>query len=207
MEIIFNGEIYLCSSIVKGDDYVIAYDETGGTVIEINGISDWSVITWSGGEPTAAPEDPDETIAEIKTYTDAVAVMLLTDEEIADEVRESAEEAVYTKVRADGLIAVPQSGEEWRSNANYIAGDLTTEVGVLYEALRHSKNKQPSTSPQHWKAWEEHAVPTWEELPDGVIAKNTQCTYEGHLWTCTKQHFKSVVYTPEVGSKYWVANQ
>ncbi len=207
MELIFNGEVYPCSSIIKGDDYIIAYDETGGTVIELSGVSDWTDISWTGGEPTAAPEDPAETIAEIKTYTDAVAVMLLADEEITAEVREAAEEAVYTKVRADGLIAVPQSSEEWRNNANYITGDLTTEAGALYEALRHSKNKQPSTSTQHWKMWEEHAVPTWEELPEGIITKDTQCTYEGHLWTCTKQHLKSVVYTPESGSKYWVQSQ
>ena len=111
-------------------------------------------------------------------------------------------DGTYDLWRKAGSIGI---GEAWSDTANYIEGDTVLFDGVLYTALRYSKGRMPSESPEHWglKATEE-TCPQWIELPEGEpVLEGVRCWQDGILWECIMQHIKSTVYKPKAGSSRW----
>ena len=115
-------------------------------------------------------------------------------------------DGTYDLWRKAGSIGI---GEVWSETANYIEGDTVLFDGVLYIALRYSKGRVPSDSPEHWelKATEE-TYPQWADLPEGEpVLEGVRCWQDGVLWECIMQHIKSTVYKPKAGSSRWQEEQ
>lgn len=104
----------------------------------------------------------------------------------------------------EGLVPIPVQGDEWSSELRYITGDVALLNGVSYTALKYSKGKRPDESPKHWARTQNPAPAEWDSIEDGTIIEvGTRVTYQGHVWECIEQHFKSKVYRPKDGSTKW----
>lgn len=105
----------------------------------------------------------------------------------------------------EGLVSVPEQGESWDANKRYTTGDTVTHDGVLYTALRLSRNREPGRGTLYWaKQQTEQTFPAWSEIADGtVIAEGFVCTHDGQNWACVSQHIKSVVFKPKMSSGKW----
>ena len=115
-------------------------------------------------------------------------------------------DGTYDLWRKAGSIGI---GEAWNDTANYIEGDTVLFDGMLFIALRYSKGRTPSDSPEYWelKATEE-TYPQWADLPEGEpVLEGVRCWQDGILWECIMQHIKSTVYKPKAGSSRWQEEQ
>ena len=56
-----------------------------------------------------------------------------------------------------GLTPIPVQDDIWNRDRRYIVGDTATDGGILYEAIRYSKRRLPSASPNHWQVFEPKA--------------------------------------------------
>lgn len=124
---------------------------------------------------------------------------------------EDAESNAYQAAR-EGLTAIPQPGEAWHDKKRYIRGDTVTDGGMLYEALRYSRGRQPSQSPEHWRI--KPAAPTgprWEDDVSGhTYVAGDYRTYDldgdaelRKLYRCKQGHKKALVRRPAPISDYW----
>lgn len=135
----------------------------------------------------------------------------------AAQAQEQAEQArqemgeVMEEVQAR-LVSPPAQGQPWREDARYIQGDEASEDGAVYLAVRFSRGKRPSASPQHWEVKTEPTQPQrWEDDPSAhpyVVGDLRTYDLDGDAsqrktWRCKKAHNRSTVRRPMAVSDFW----
>lgn len=144
-------------------------------------------------------------IAKVEVVFSAPSVREILEEE-QQRAQALAEENKALSDRLNGVIPPPEQGALWDAQKNYINGDVVKDGGDYYKALKYSRGKRPSNSPEHWAKYSAEAVQPigWESIEMGAnVQQGTVVTHAGKRWKCKKAHVKKNVNKPAQISDYW----